>query len=189
MSSQRQLIARAQAGAPDAQEDLIREFSPLVFRVVSRFFKQREDVEDLAQDVFLKVFRELDQVRPDENFPGWLRIVAVNTCYDALRRLRRRRAAVEIYGPQKLEEPVVQPVEPEDAGRARAAVEALDPKFRVPFLLKEVEGMTVAEIAQSMGITETNVKVRLFRARRRLEAALEGSGGGSEKFLLGRRQV
>jgi RNA polymerase sigma-70 factor (ECF subfamily) len=189
MSSERESIARAQDGDRAAQEELVRRHAPLVFRVVSRFFRQREDVEDLAQDVFLKVFRELGQVRPDENFPGWLRTVAVHTCYDALRRIRRRQTAMETYGPPSMGEPVTMPAEPEGLGRARIAVDALDPKFRTPFLLKEVEGMSVAEIAASMGITETNVKVRLFRARKRLEAALGGRRGDDERLILGRRQA
>src|SRR5471030_1453117 len=95
-----ELIARAQAGDASAQEDLIRQFSPMVFRWISRFFRYREDVEDLAQDVFMKMFGHLDQVRPDENFPGWLRRVAVNTCYDELRRARRRKVQLETFGPQ-----------------------------------------------------------------------------------------
>jgi RNA polymerase sigma-70 factor (ECF subfamily) len=174
MSFERELVVRAQAGDGAAQEDLVRQFSPMVFRLVSRFFRHREDVEDLAQDVFFKVFTRIDQVRPDENFPGWLRRVTINTCYDELRKTRRRNAAFEIYGPQH-EAASVAPAaeaEREELGVARAAVEALDPKLKIPLMLKEVEELSVAEIAQTMGITQTNVKVRLFRARKKLAASL-----------------
>jgi RNA polymerase sigma-70 factor (ECF subfamily) len=188
MSFERELITRAQAGERAAREDLVRQYSPLVFRLISRFFRYREDVEDLAQDVFLKVFRGIDQVRPDENFPGWLRIVTVNTCYDTLRRMQRQKTAIETYGRAEMEERVALPVESEVFGRTRAAIEALDPKFRIPFLLKEVEEMSVAEIAKSMGITQTNVKVRLLRARRKLAATL-GEQGSQEKALAGRRHA
>ena len=95
MTRESELITRAQAGERAAREDLVRQYSPMVFRLISRFFRYREDVEDLAQDVFLKVFRGIGQVRPDENFGGWLRIVTVNTCYDTLRRMQRRKAAVD----------------------------------------------------------------------------------------------
>jgi RNA polymerase sigma-70 factor (ECF subfamily) len=87
-----------------------------------------------------------------------------------------------------MEERVALPVESEVFGRTRAAIEALDPKFRIPFLLKEVEEMSVAEIAKSMGITQTNVKVRLLRARRKLAATL-GEQGSQEKALAGRRHA
>lgn len=62
--------------------------------------------------------------------------------------------------------------DPEDFGVARAALEALDPKLKIPLILKEVEELSVAEIALSLGITQTNVKVRLFRARKKLAASL-----------------
>src|ERR1700704_1998276 len=141
MSFERELVVRAQAGDQAAQEELVRQFSPMVFRLVSRFFRHREDVEDLAQDVFFKFFTRIDQVRPDENFPGWLRQVTVHTCYDELRKTRRRNAAFEIYGPLRESEPIAPPVavEPGDFGIAREALEALDPKLKIPLILKEVE--------------------------------------------------
>jgi RNA polymerase sigma-70 factor (ECF subfamily) len=172
MNFDRELIVRAQAGDGVAQENLIRQFSPLVFRLISRYFRHREDVEDLAQDVFLKVFARIDQVRPDENFPGWLARVTVNACYDELRKTRRRKVAFETFGPSKVSEPIVMPTEPEEFGKARRALESLDAKLRIPLILKEVEDMSVEEIARTMGITQTNVKVRLFRARKKLAAAL-----------------
>jgi len=144
----------------------------MVFRLISRFFRMREDVEDLAQDVFLKVFARIDQVRPDENFPGWLARVTVNTCYDELRKARRRKLAMETYGPEMMHEPSVGPLEPDSFGKARLAVQRLDPKLRIPLLLKEVEEMSIEEIARTMGLTQTNVKVRLFRARKKLAAML-----------------
>jgi RNA polymerase sigma-70 factor (ECF subfamily) len=144
----------------------------MVFRLISRFFRSREDVEDIAQDVFLKLFARIDQVRPDENFPGWLSRVTVNTCYDELRKSRRRKTAMETYGPDLTSEPSVSPAEPDFMGRARQALQALDPKLRIPLVLKEVEELSIEEIARTMGITQTNVKVRLFRARKKLAGIL-----------------
>src|SRR5215467_2260097 len=172
MEFDKELIVRAQAGDRAAHEAIVNQFSAMVFRLVSRFFRTREDVEDIAQDVFLKLFARIDQVRPDENFPGWLARVAVNTCYDELRKTRRRKVALETFGPSRVSEPVVMPAEPEEFGKARLALEALDPKLKLPLVLKEVEEMSVEEIARTMGITQTNVKVRLFRARKKLAATL-----------------
>jgi RNA polymerase sigma-70 factor (ECF subfamily) len=172
MDFDRELIVRAKAGDPSACEAIVDQFAPMVFRLISRFFRTREDVEDLAQDVFLKVFARFDQVRPDENFPGWLARVTVNTCYDELRKARRRKIAMETYGPEVAAEQTLPPPEPDSFGKARLALQRLDPKLRIPLLLKEVEEMSVEEIARSMGLTETNVKVRLFRARKKLAAML-----------------
>ena len=175
MNFDRELIVRVQAGDSSAQESLVKQFSPMVFRLISRFFRSREDVEDLAQDVFVKIFARIDQVRPDENFPGWLQRVAINTCYDELRKTRRRRLTLETFGRPEVAEPVVTPKEPEDFGKIRSALQALDVKLRVPLILKEVEEMSVEEIARTMGISQTNVKVRLFRARKKLAASLGDS--------------
>lgn len=173
MEFERDLVVRAQRGERQAQEALVSQFGPMVFRLISRFFRSREDVEDIAQDVFMKLFARIDQVRPDENFPGWLARVAVNTCYDELRKLKRRKTAMETYGPELATEPTVgPPAEPEAFGRAKLAVQSLDAKLRIPLVLKEVEEMSVEEIARTMGITQTNVKVRLFRARKKLALIL-----------------
>ena len=172
-----ELLQRAQKGESSAQEAIVTQFSPMVFRLVSRFFRNREDVEDIAQDVFLKLFARIEQVRLDENFPGWLSRVAVHTCYDELRKSRRRKSAMETFGPQKGAEPSVLQPEIVSHGKARLALESLDPKLKVPLLLKELEEMSVKEIARTMGITQTNVKVRLFRARRKLAEMLGETSG------------
>jgi RNA polymerase sigma-70 factor (ECF subfamily) len=172
MEFDRELIVRAQNGDSAAQEAIVKQFQSMVFRLISRFFRSREDVEDLAQDVFLKLFTRIDQVRPDENFSGWLSRVTVNTCYDELRKTRRRKVAMETYGPQSFAEPTVGPPEPDAYGKARAALQTLDPKLRIPLVLKEVEELSVEEIARTMGLTQTNVKVRLFRARKKLASIL-----------------
>src|SRR6266704_4512763 len=124
MDFDRELIARAKAGDRSACEAIVDQFAPMVFRLISRFFRTREDVEDLAQDVFLKLFTRIDQVRPDENFSGWLARVTVNTCYDELRKTRRRKTAMELYGPHSLAEPTVAPTEPDAHGKARTALQS-----------------------------------------------------------------
>ena len=95
MEFDRELIVRAQKGDRSAHEAIVNQYSAMVFRLIGRFFRFREDVEDIAQDVFLKLFARIDQVRPDENFSGWLARVTVNTCYDELRKTRRRKEAME----------------------------------------------------------------------------------------------
>jgi RNA polymerase sigma-70 factor (ECF subfamily) len=186
MEFDRDLLVRARKADGSAQEAIVKQFSPMVFRLISRFFRTREDVEDIAQDVFLKLFARIEQVRPDENFPGWLARVTVNTCYDELRKARRRKAAMETYGPQDAEPSVQQP-ETDSYGKARLALQELDPKLRIPLVLKEVEEMSVEEIARTMGITQTNVKVRLFRARKKLAIILGGLGRDGAKEMAGRK--
>ena len=178
MEFDRELIVRAQARDRSACEAIVNQFAPMVFRLISRFFRTREDVEDLAQEVFLKLFARIDQVRPNDNFSGWLARVTVNTCYDELRKSRRRKIAMEKYVPEVLAASATHTPDPDMFGKARLAVQNLDPKLRIPLILKEVEEMSVEEIARTMGLTQTNVKVRLFRARKKL-ASMLGEAEGS----------
>src|SRR5215468_7834482 len=122
MEFDRELIVRAQKGDRSA-EAIINRYSAMVFRLISRFFRYREDVEDIAQDVFLKLFARIDQVRPDENFSGWLARVTVNTCYDELRKTRRRKEAMETFGPELAGKQTVTPKEPDSFGKARVALQ------------------------------------------------------------------
>jgi RNA polymerase sigma-70 factor (ECF subfamily) len=170
----RDLILRAREGDTAAQAAIVEQFAPMVFRLISRFFRIREDVEDIAQDVFVKLLSRFDQIRPDDNFPGWLARVTVNTCYDELRRTKRRRTAMEMHGPELARERTAPPPETDAFDQIRAGLLSLDPKLRIPLVLKEVEEMSVDEIARTMGLTQTNVKVRLFRARKKLAKLLGG---------------
>src|SRR2546429_4819246 len=172
MEFDRELIVRAKAGDRSACEAIVDQFGPMVFRLISRFFRTREDVEDLAQDVFLKLFARIDQVRPDENFPGWLARVTVNTCYDELRKTRRRKVAMETYGPEAAGAASVAPPEPDSLGKTNLAVERFGPKLRISLLLKEVGEKSVGEISRTKGLTQTKVKDRLFRARKELGSTI-----------------
>jgi RNA polymerase sigma-70 factor (ECF subfamily) len=84
---------------------------------------------------------------------------------------------METYGPEVAADQSVAPKELDSLGKARIALQRLDPKLRIPLMLKEVEDMSVEEIAKTMGLTQTNVKVRLFRARKKLQSMLGGSEG------------
>ena len=77
-----ELIVRAQRGDTMAQEQLVRELAPVVFRRASRFFRIREDIEDVAQEAFARFFKNIQQLPPAENVGGWVSRVTINVCYD-----------------------------------------------------------------------------------------------------------
>ncbi len=162
------LVVRAQSQDREAQEELVSLLAPLVFRLVSRFFRSRDDVEDLAQDAFIRFFSKIEQVRPGDNVAGWVSRVTINVCYDRLRKIRRERAAIDDFRYQ----PRVRPVDADPDGRLGRALDRLDENLRVPLVLKEVEGYSVNEISEMTGITESNVKIRLYRARKKMAAML-----------------
>jgi RNA polymerase sigma-70 factor (ECF subfamily) len=160
------LVAASRGGDRGAFSDLVRVHQRRVFRLASRFFRQREDVEDAAQDTFLTAWRKLDTYRAKAPFEHWLTRVCLNCCYARLRRPR----------------PAEQPLDREIAAHvadpdARLEVERLlrplKPEERFILILLDGEGWSVADIAQRLGWTRVNVKVRAHRARKKLRRLLE----------------
>lgn len=177
-----EFVARALRGDEIAFEGLVRRYSPLVFRVVRGVLARSAEVEDIAQEVFIRAYRSLGQVEAGSRLGPWLARIAVNLCYDHLRRLRRRgeRSFSELT-PEEVravdtllhDETALHAVDRlflRDV--AERLVSRLAPKDRAVLLLKEREGMDTREVAGVLGCSETAVRLRLFRARRTLRKLL-----------------
>jgi RNA polymerase sigma-70 factor (ECF subfamily) len=173
-------IRLAQRGDREAFEALIERHQRTVFALVSRLVRPSDLVEDLAQEIFLKVFRTLRTYNFRASFGTWLRRVSVNHCYDYLRR--QRASPVETHdlsGDRELSgggrTVSFQPVGEADPEH-QAAVRELARKLlaRAPagdreiLVLKEIEGLSVEEIGELMDLKVSTVKVRLHRARKRM---------------------
>ena len=169
MEIDRELVVRAKRGETQAQEELVAQLAPMVFRLAGRFFRSREDVEDLSQEAFIRFFDKIGRVRPDDNVAGWVSRVTINVCYDRLRKLRREKLAFEEFRGQP--SPPSAP-EPGDYEWVWSAVNTLDAKLRIPLLLKEVEELSIKEISDIMGLSISNVKIRLHRGRKKLAVML-----------------
>lgn len=162
------LIASARGGDADAFAELVRLHQHRVFRLAGRFYRRREDVEDAAQDTFLTAWRKLDTYRGSAPFEHWLTRVCLNCCYARLRRKEPARADLDAIA-----EPGAAGPDPVAALELDRLLARLKPADRFVLLLLDGEGWSVAEIAERLGWTRTNVKVRAHRARRRLRALLE----------------
>jgi RNA polymerase sigma-70 factor (ECF subfamily) len=189
----RELVRRAQAGDLAAFEELLRVHQRRVFAIVGGILRGREDIEDVAQQVFVKVFLSLRRFDRRSAFSTWLYKVTVNECWDYL---RKRRARPLVYEADLSEEQVQHldghlhaetPSAPDAARRAELRnlldrlMEALSPEEQAMLTWKEVEGFSVEEIGQMLGLNVNTVKVRLFRARARLTRLYR-------KRLAGRRE-
>lgn len=157
-------------------DDLVARFKVRVFRLAGRFFPRPEDAEDVAQEVFLKVFRSLPTYRGTAPLEHWILRIATTTCQDELRRRRRRPEARAVQAPS-LEDLMERAL----AGKALDAAEAdaarslaeellnrLPGRDRVVLTLLDLEGFSAAEVADLTGSTRAAVKVRAMRARRAL---------------------
>lgn len=183
-AAQAALLRRCQRREAGAFEELVRLFQPRVSSVVRGILRSSNDCEDIAQQVFTKVYFALDRFNFDSAVGTWIYKIAVNECYDHLRKQKVRKTSILA----DLSEDEAARVENCDvSGLAGAAslgrqievrdlaeklLARLSPEDRVLLVLKEVEGYSVKEIAEITSLNENTVKVRLFRARQALVTAL-----------------
>ena len=175
----RELVRRAQADDKEAFEELVRRHQHRVFAVAGGILRRREDVEDIAQQVFVKAYLSLKRFDQRAAFSTWLYKITVNECWDLLRKKKVRpllyesdlseEQARQYDSPEKLAS--FQP-DTSETLEAREYVDGLlagiDERDRMMLILKEVEGFAVEEIAEMLELNANTVKVRLFRARRRI---------------------
>jgi len=173
-----ELIKRAQKGDSAAFNEIVLVYRKRILGRISRLMARSEDVEDVAQEVFLRLFFSLDQLRTPEVFEPWLYRLTVNAAYDHLRKQRRRQE----YRISDLSEQQVMMADAAAGGKVereererkktREFVDSLlsevSESDRVLLMMKEVEGLSLKELEKIYDVKENALKVRLFRARQRV---------------------
>jgi RNA polymerase sigma-70 factor (ECF subfamily) len=169
-----ELIAAVLKGDAASFEPLVQKYSPRVFATARRYARRESEVEDIAQEVWLKAFSKLSSFRGEAPFEHWLMRMTVRTCYDFLRGHQRNRESSfsELSEPESdwLERFVTQPetlTDHADAAKLliERVMEKLSPAARLVITLLEIEDRSVKEIAELTGWSVPLVKVRAFRAR------------------------
>jgi RNA polymerase sigma factor (sigma-70 family) len=176
----------------------VRRYSPRVFAIASKFFRQRTQVEDAAQEAFLKAYTQLSSYEGRGSLVGWLSQITKNQCINMLRNAKRRPESTvseltDHDGPWLENQMADASVERHQAGErslvasdlADKILGELSPDDRLVLISIDGEQLPVKDVAEMTGWSESKVKVRAFRARRRLRQAVEkllASGiGGSDK--------
>jgi RNA polymerase sigma-70 factor (ECF subfamily) len=176
-----ELISAVLKGNAASFEPLVQKYSPRVFATARRYARRESEVEDIAQEAWLKAFEKLGSFRGEAPFEHWLMRLTVRTCYDFLRRHQRNRESAfsDLTEPESdwLERFVTQSgavSENTDAARLLVAriLERLSPPARLVITLLEIEDRSVKEIAALTGWSVPLVKVRAFRARAEMRKIL-----------------
>ncbi|MFO0278673.1 MAG: sigma-70 family RNA polymerase sigma factor [Planctomycetota bacterium] len=174
-----ELIEAVLAGSEEAFAALVERYQDRVVRLLSRYCRDAIECEDLAQEVFLKVFRKLHTFQGESQFFTWLYRIAVNAATDHISRASTRRLKL-VEDDSALDErnerddsPLAPLLSAELAVAVRAIVDALPEKFRTVLVLREYEDLSYTEIAEVLGVQMGTVESRLFRARQRVKEALE----------------
>lgn len=168
-----EVVGRVLAGETALFEVLMRRYNQRVYRIVRSILGNDVEAEDVTQDAYVRSYMHLDQFAGRAKFSTWLTKIAV---HEALARLRNRERLVEIDAASgsmeermRLESNAPSPEQEVLTHTMRRALEAavdkLPGKYRSVFMMREVEGMSTAETADCLGLTELTVKVRLHRAR------------------------
>jgi RNA polymerase sigma-70 factor (ECF subfamily) len=174
------LVARAAAGGGAAFHALVERHRAMVYRLAFQFAGNHHDAEDIAQDVFIKVYRSLDRFRYDAQLTSWLYRIVMNACID-----HKRRHAPAGWAPFTEDAELRMANTPEDGpgpeekaygGQIGEVLESeiarLPPGQRLVFTMRHHEGLKLGEIADALGLAEGTVKRQLHAAVHRLRAAL-----------------
>ena len=183
MRIQAATIRKAQQGDAEAFNEIVRNCQKRVLGTVYRLIGRHDDVEDVGQEVFVRVYLSLNQLRTVEVFESWLYRLTVNAAYDYLRK-RRRNPAVPMA---ELGEDQVRLIDADESGQRYEAenrqaearevlnllLDQVSEHDRMLLVLKEVEGLSLKQLKEIYGASEGAIKVRLFRARQRAHRAHE----------------
>ena len=188
MTSEREidaeLVARVQRGDKKAFELLMLKYQRKILRLLSRFIRDPSEIEDVAQEAFIKAYRALPQFRGESAFYTWLYRIAINTAKNHLVASGRRPSSPSEYENEDgetfdetdnlsdINTPESMLATREIAETVNLAIEALPEELRTAIVLREIEGMSYEDIAQSMGCPIGTVRSRIFRAREAIAARL-----------------
>ena len=179
-SADTDLISRAAGGDPSAFQALVERHRSMVYRIAYQFAGNHHDAEDIAQDVFIKVYRSLDRFRQDAQLTSWMYRIVMNACIDHRRRHRPGVAAP--FGEEAEQRMLNTPEErpgPEERAYAGEIGRVLEEEIgrlpngqRVVFVMRHHQGMKLCEIAEALGLAEGTVKRQLHAAVHRLRQSL-----------------
>jgi len=178
------LVQRAQAGEEAAFREIVERYQSKVFSIIHGIVRQRNDVEDIAQQVFAKVYLSIKNFDFRSSLITWIYKITVNECFDYLRKRKVRKLVYESDLSEdevrrvENSEPAVDRQIPADSSLAQRdyvlkLLTRVSEEERMLLMLKEVEGFSVEELAAKTGMNENTIKVKLFRARQKLVKAAQ----------------
>lgn len=180
---ERELIARLQKRDEAAFEELIRQYEKKVYTLCFRMCGNSEDAEEAAQDAFLALWRGIDRFRQESSLSTWIYHLATNACIDTLRRRKKQSGSVSLDDEELFVDAVDTSPQPQETVEHRETqkllqegLSALPEEYRKVLILREIEGLSYTEIAESASIKLGTVKSRISRGRSLLRNFLSGNG-------------
>ena len=174
------VIPNASPGDPQVYECLMVEYFPFIYRLSISILGDASEADDAAQETFIRAVTHLDTFQTGSHLKSWLARIAINVCRDTLRRSKARTRLAQLLGMGSLQTGHSAPSTEEVVLRnerqrsLHRSIAALDEKHRLPLLLRYVYGMSIAEISQTLQLSEGTVHSRLHYAHLKLRHSLSG---------------
>ncbi|HXK61869.1 MAG TPA: RNA polymerase sigma factor [Acidobacteriota bacterium] len=188
-----ELVAATLDGDADAFGEIVRRYQQFVFNAIYHYLGSRGDVEDVAQEVFLKLYRSLDRFDQSRPLQAWIYRITANQCLDEARKSRHRRVKTFADLGEEEEERIrryfdenrqgaslTESEEDESLRLLQKMMDGLPEKDRMAFVLREIEGLSYAEVSQALNTSVTAARIRISRVKKKLLAQLDR--------ILGNRQ-
>jgi RNA polymerase sigma factor (sigma-70 family) len=187
------IISRILLGKREYYEILVRRYNSLFYKTARGILSKEEDIEDVMQEAYIRGFEKLHQFRKEARFSTWLGRILINCALQHLNQLKKKHH-VSLEAIQNEEFNNLQEENPsldnnQDVGEnlkkaLESAISHLSPKYRVVFILREIEEVSVADTASMLEITEDNVKIRLHRAKNMLKDILRTEANALDIFAF-----
>ena len=182
-SSETEIVKKILAGEKELYEILLRRNNQKLYRVIRSYLSDRDSINDVMQDTYLKAYEKLHQFKQESQFATWLIRIGIN---EALSRIKSNNKYVGLYeesnnldDPKILKLPTVSTSNPEKdminrevAHIIETVIDKLESKYKSVYIMKEVEEMSIADIAECLELSQSNVKVRLHRAKEKVQKQL-----------------
>ncbi|MDX1326076.1 MAG: RNA polymerase sigma factor [Arenibacter sp.] len=173
-------------------EILMRRHNQLLFRTIRSYLDSPSDLDDIMQDTYIKAFQKLYQFKNDALFSTWLVRIGINEALQRKRKSKRNRT-VAIHNDQgiiqiadtSIMNPERRTMYTESVRVVEKAIDQLPEKYKVVYMLKEVQGLDISEISSSLDLTSSNVKVRLYRARKMMQEYILEFSNAKNAFEFG----
>lgn len=169
-----ELVKKSLDGDQDAFAEIVTRYKRLIYTVVYKFFNDREDTNDVTQEVFIRIYKSLGSYNPQFKFSTWSVKIATNLCLDILRKKKVNSVPIEEIEMVSRDEdtPEKEYISKERSQEIMDAINALPEKYRTPILLYHKNGASYKEIVKILNMPMTMVKNRLYRARLALRESM-----------------
>lgn len=172
------LINAAKSGDQEAFRQIVERYQGAVYNLAYRMLGDPEEAEDAAQEIFVRLYRQLGRYDPERKFSTWTLAIATNYCIDQLRRRRMQFVPLENIIPWARARdagPEGEALSRESRDEVQRLLKKLPEKYRAPLVLRYWEDLSCAEIAEILGVPEGTIKTQIHRARKQLGKMLEGA--------------